>query len=241
MNWISEEMNCYLNNWFWELIPLMVLRWFFFFSLSLSLSLSLSVFRSPLFERAFRLYSFLLHYPDRTLVHRLSFHLSICPISHLLWLSMNGGGWNCTVQRSSPHKYGQKSCCSAFNVVVAAFASRYFYILIIFACAWNLSLSLDLPGGSPRLPKYLLNRYSLYPRSIDSSDYITSYFLYVIIHSEHLLPSYSYPVTPPQTYPCLRIGPKARYTNLGSYPHRYCIANGGLAEWIRLGHFAQHT
>ena len=86
----------------------------------------------PPSERAFRLYSFLLHYPDRTLVHHLSLHLSICPISHLLWLSVNGGGWNCTVQRSSPHKCGQKSCCNAFNVVVAAFASRYFCILIIF-------------------------------------------------------------------------------------------------------------
>ena len=210
-------------------------------TLSATMILFLSNFQSPLSGRAFTLYSFFLHYSDRTLVYHLSLHLSTCLISHLLWLSVNGSGWNCIVQRSSPHKCGQRSFCSAFNVVVATFASRYFYILIIFVYAWSSSLSLDLPGGSPRLPKYLLNRYSLYPRSIDSSDYITSYFLYVIIHSEHLLPSYSYPVTPPQTYPCLRIGPKARYTNLGSYPHRYCIANGGLAEWIRLGHFAQHT
>ena len=129
-------------------------------------------FRSPLSGRAFTLYSFFLHYPDRTLIYCLSFHLSICPISHLLWLSVNSGSWNCTVQRSSPHKYGQKSCCNAFNAVEAAFASRYFCILIIFACAWNSSLSLDPPGGSPRLPKYLLNQYSLYPRSIGSSDYI---------------------------------------------------------------------
>ena len=125
---------------------------------------SLSIFRSLLSGRAFTLYSFFLHYPDRTLVHYLNLHLSICPISHLLWLSVNGGGWNCIVQRSSPHKCGQKNCCNAFNAVVTAFASRYFYILIIFACAWSLSLSLDPPGGSPRLPKYLLNRYSLYPR-----------------------------------------------------------------------------
>ena len=233
MNWRSEEVNYYLNNWVWELIQPLVLRWFFF-----------SLIFNPHFLGRLSHYivnSFFLHYSDRTLVYHLSLHLSTCLISHLLWLSVNGSGWNCIVQRSSPHKCGQKSFCSAFNVVVATFASRYFYILIIFVYAWSSSLSLDLPGGSPRLPKYLLNRYSLYPRSIDSSDYITSYFLYVIIHSEHLLPSYSYPVTPPQTYPCLRIGPKARYTNLGSYPHRYCIANGGLAEWIRLGHFAQHT
>ena len=117
--------------------------------------------------------------------------MSICPISHLLWLSVNGGGWNCTVQRPSPYKCGQKSCYSVFNVVVAAFASKYFCILIIFACAWSSSLSLDLPGRSPRLPKYLLDRYSLYLRSMDSSDYIPSYFLYVIIYPEHLLLIYS--------------------------------------------------
>ena len=129
----------------------------------LFLSFSLSIFRSPLSGRAFTLYSFFLYYPNRTLVYHLSLHLSICPINHFLWLSVNDGGWNCTVQRSSPHKYNQKSCCSIFNVMVAAFASRYFCILIIFACAWNSSLSLDLPGMSPRLPKYLLDRYSLYP------------------------------------------------------------------------------
>ena len=93
--------------------------WFFFFLFSLYFSIP------PLSRRSFTLYSFFLNYLDRTLVHHLSPHLSICPISHLFWLSVNGDGWNCTVQRSSPHKCGQRSCCSAFNVVVAAFASRY--------------------------------------------------------------------------------------------------------------------
>ena len=117
--------------------------------------------------------------------------MNICPISHLLWLSVNGGGWDCTVQRSSPHKCNQKSCCSAFNAVIAAFASRYFCILIIFAYAWSSSLSLDLPGGSPKLPKYLLDWYSLYPRNINSSDYIASSFLYVILRFGPLLIIYS--------------------------------------------------
>ena len=49
-------------------------------------------FRSSFFERAFTLYSFFLHYSDRTLVYYLNLHLSICPISHLLWPSVNGGG-----------------------------------------------------------------------------------------------------------------------------------------------------
>ena len=181
---------------------------------------SLSIFRSPpFFGRSFTLYSFFLHYPDRTLVHHLSRHLNTCSISHLLWLSVNGDGWNCTVQRSSPHKCGQKSCYSAFNAMVATFASRYFCILIIFACAWSSSLSLGPLGGSPRLPKYLLDRYSLYPRSIDSSDYIPSSFLYVILHSEHLLlicsssdvsmfrnraqgPLYQFGLLPPQPILC---------------------------------------
>ena len=182
MNWKSKEVNYYLNNWVWELIQPLMLRWFFF-----------SIFRSPPFSgRSFTLYSFFLNYPDCTLVHHLSLHLSICLISHLLWLSVNGDGWNCTIQRSSPHKCGQRSCCSTFNAVAAAFASRYFCILIIFACAWSSFLSLDLPEGSPRLPKYLLDRYSLYPRSINSSDYIPSFFLYVIPHSEPLLIIYSF-------------------------------------------------
>ena len=140
---------------------------------------------------SFTLYSFFLNYHDRTLVHHLSPHSSICPIRHLLWLSVNGGGWDCTVQRSSPHKCGQKSCCSAFNAVVAAFDFRYLCILIIFACAWSSSLSLDLPGRSPRLPKYLLDWYSLYPRSINSSDCIPPFFLYVILHFGPLLIIYS--------------------------------------------------
>ena len=153
---------------------------------------SFSIFRSSSFSgRPFTLYSFFLNYPDCTLVHHLSLHLNICPISHLPWLSMNGGGWNCTVQRSSPHKCGQKSCYSAFNAVVAAFVSRYFRILIIFLCVWSSPLSLDHPGVSPKLPKYLFDRYSLYPRSINSSDYIPSFFLYMILHSEPPLIIYS--------------------------------------------------
>ena len=88
---------------------------------------------------------------------------------------------------SFPYKCDQKSCYSAFNAVVVTFASKYFCILIIFACAWSSFLSLDPPRGSPKLPKYLLNRYSLYPRSINSSDYILLFFLYVILHSKPLL------------------------------------------------------
>ena len=145
----------------------------------------------PSSGRSFTLYSFFLNYLDRTLVHHLSPHSSICPIRHLFWLSVNGGSWDYTVQRSSSHKCSQKSCYSAFNAVVAAFAFRYFCILIIFACIWSSSLSLNLPRGLPKLPKYPLDWYSLYPRSINSLDYIPPSFLYVILHSEPLLIIYS--------------------------------------------------
>ena len=52
-----------------------------------------SIFRSlTISGRSFTLYNFFLNYPDRTLVHHLSPHLSIRLISYLLWLSVNGGG-----------------------------------------------------------------------------------------------------------------------------------------------------
>ena len=35
---------------------------------------------------------------------------------------MSCGSQDSTIQRSSPHKCGQKSSCNAFNVVVAAFS-----------------------------------------------------------------------------------------------------------------------
>ena len=51
-----------------------------------------------------------------------------------------------TVQRSSPHKCGQESCCNAFNAVVAAFSPRYFCTLIPSVYIGNLSSPLELPG-----------------------------------------------------------------------------------------------
>ena len=141
--------------------------------------------------RSFTLYSFFLNYLDRTLVHHRSLHSNICPFRHLPWLPVDGGGGDCTVQKSSPYKCGQKSYCSAFNTVVVAFTSRYFYFLIIFACAWSSSLSLDLLGESPKLPKHLLDWYSSYSRRTNSSDYIISSFPYVILHSGPPLIIYS--------------------------------------------------
>ena len=75
----------------------------------------------PLMGGFFTLYSFLSDYLDRILVIHRNLHLSACPIRHFLWLSVHGGNWDGIVQGSSPHKCGQKSCCSAFNAVIAAF------------------------------------------------------------------------------------------------------------------------
>ena len=179
------EDKLLFEQWFWRantILSVTIILFLFPFSI---------FFDPPPSRRSFTLYSFFFNYPDHTLVYHLSPHLNICSISHLLWLSVNGGGWDCIVQRPSPHKCGQKSYCNAFNAVVATFASRYFCILIIFANAWSPSLSLDLPGGSPKLSKYLLDWYSSYPMSINSSEYIPSSFLYVILHSEPLLIIYS--------------------------------------------------
>ena len=113
----------------------------------------LSIFsNSPPSGRSVTLYSFFLNYLDRTLVYHLSPHSSICPIRYLLWLSVNGGSWDCNVQRSSPYKCGQKSCYSAFNAVVVAF-------LLDISTFWGSSLSLDISGRSPKSPTYLLDWY----------------------------------------------------------------------------------
>ena len=52
-----------------------------------------------------------------------------------------------------------------------SFSLRYFYIFILSIRAWSSSLSLEIPGRSPKLPKYLLDQHSPYPRRIISSNY----------------------------------------------------------------------
>ena len=74
------------------------------------------------------IYIFLDHL-HRTLVYHLNLYSSMYLIKHFLWLSVNDGGLDYIVQRSSPHKCSQKSCCSAFNAVVAAFPLDIFVFL----------------------------------------------------------------------------------------------------------------
>ena len=92
--------------------------WYYSNSFSLLFSYP---FRSPSHGESFTLYSFLLNHLNHTIVSHLNLHSSTCPIRHLLWLSVNGSGWDYTVQGSSPHKCDQKSCCSVLNTVVTTF------------------------------------------------------------------------------------------------------------------------
>ena len=55
------------------------------------------------------------------LSHYIAPYLSTRPSRHPLWLSVNCGSQCSIIQRYSPHKYGQKSSCNAFNAVAAAF------------------------------------------------------------------------------------------------------------------------
>ena len=70
----------------------------------------------------FSLYlSILLGHLDPIFVDHLSPYLSARPIKHSFQPSVSCGSQNSIVQKSSPHKYGQKSNCNAFNAMVAAF------------------------------------------------------------------------------------------------------------------------
>ena len=83
-------------------------------------SLSL-YFPIPFSWRVFHLIYLHLDHLHPPLIDHLSSYLSTCPIRHSLWFSVSCGSQDSIVQRSSPHKCDQKSSCSAFNVVVAAF------------------------------------------------------------------------------------------------------------------------
>ena len=102
------------NHYFWKIVQHCATVVLFLLPFTIFL-------RSPPLWRGFHIIYTCLGHPHRTLVHHLNLYSSICLIKHLPWLSVNGSGWDYTVQRSSPHKCGQKSCCNAFNAAVAAF------------------------------------------------------------------------------------------------------------------------
>ena len=94
----------------------------------------LSVFPIPFSWGFFHILQLLSDHLDPTLVDHLTPHLSAHPIKHPFQPSMSCGSQGSTVQRSSPHKCGQKSSCSVFNAVVAAFP-QIFWVSFLFVCS----------------------------------------------------------------------------------------------------------
>ena len=144
------------------------------------------------------------------------------PLCERWWLKLHCSGVFSTQMR--PEKLLQCIKCNSNS-----FSLRYFCVLILFARAWSSSLSLEIPRRSPKSPKYLLDRYSSYPRRITSSDCTLPPFPYMILQSRASLiicPSSDVSTSsnraqgPVYKYPHHQIGPKAQYTNLGPRPHK---------------------
>ena len=156
--------------------------------------------------------SFSSHF-HRTFVHHPTLYSSMCLIKHLLWLSVNGNGWDhCSEVFSTlmrPVKSLQCIQCGS-----SSFSLRYFCILILSVRAWNLSLLLESLGRSPKSPGCLLDWYSSDPRKVTSSDLSPPLFLYVTIYSGVSPVIYSYSDASP-----LVNRAKAQCTNLSFCPH----------------------
>ena len=137
------------------------------------------------------------------------------------WLKLHCSGVFSTQMR--PEKLLQCIKCNGNS-----FSLRYFCVLILFARAWSSSLSLEIPGRSPKSPKYLLDRYSSYPRRITSSNCTLPPFPYMIFQSGASLivcpfsdvsASSNRAQGPVYKYLHHQIRPKAQYTNLGPHPY----------------------
>ena len=137
--------------------------------LLLSFPLIFSSIPPPLWE-SFSLYNLLLDHLDRTLVSHSNLYSSTCPIRYLPWLSVSYSGWDYTVQGSSPHKCGQKVCCSALNAVVTAFLLDIFAFLSPLYILWSSFLTLEVLRRSVKVLGYFLNQHSSYPSSITFSN-----------------------------------------------------------------------
>ena len=110
-------------------------------------------FSIPSSWRVSYIIQFLLDHLDPTLVDHLSSYLSTYPIRHPFWLSVSCGSQGSIVYGPSPHKYGQKSSCSPFNAVVAAFPqiflgsphSRMFMMHVsITGVSWKVTLNVGI-------------------------------------------------------------------------------------------------
>ena len=136
----------------------------------LSLSSLLTFFQSSSHKDYFSLYNLIFYHLDRTLVSHSNLYSSTCPIRYLPWLSVSYSGWDYTVQGSSPHKCGQKVCCSALNAVVTAFLLDIFAFLSPLYILWSSFLTLEVLRRSVKVLGYFLNQHSSYPSSITFSN-----------------------------------------------------------------------
>ena len=117
-------------------------------------------------------------HPHPTSVDHPSLYLSTCPIKYSLQFSVSCGSQVSTVQKSSPHKCGQKSSCSAFNAVVTAFPQIFLILLpsrmfmrhvLIIGVSWKITLIAGLhtlnyihqvrEGATPQTTFHLLPTY----------------------------------------------------------------------------------
>ena len=155
--------------------------WTLCYSSSFSILLYYIFSIPPLWRIFYIIYTFLGHL-YRTLVYHLNLYSSICLIKHLPYLFVNGSGWDYTVQRSSPHKCGQKSRCSSFNAVVTAFPLDIsvflssLYVLEVYPHRWRLL------EGHPSHPGACLTDIRLV-RGVTSSDLSPPLFSYTTIYS----------------------------------------------------------
>ena len=141
----------------------------------LLLQYSISIFPIPSSWEVSYIIQLPLDHLDPTLVNYLSLYLSICPIRHPLWLFMSCDCQGSTVQKSSPHKCGQKSSCSAFNAVVAAFpqiflsfyhSGTFMMHVPIIGASWKVTSIIKIHTGA--IPSLSEEMFLLGPRSTHS-------------------------------------------------------------------------
>ena len=137
-----------------------------------------------------------------TLVVHLRLHLSICPIRHLFWFSVRCNNQSFTVQMSFPHKCGQKSGYSVFNVVAVAFP----YIFCAFPPSFQIHRT------RPPLLNFLEDFSSCWDTNLRYASHIREdfpprTFLHVLLTYGALCWAFTIYWQSPQTFNCPRIGP----------------------------------
>ena len=118
----------------------------------------------------------------RTVFHHPTLHSSMCPIKHILWLSMNGSGWEyCSKVFFTLMQLGKLLQC--IQCGGGSFSLRYFYILIFSVRAWSLSSLLESLGRLPKSTECLLDWYSFGSRRVTSSNLSPPFFSWATIYS----------------------------------------------------------